>query len=341
LCATPQPFSFGAVLLAPDMKSRLGKPLWAGLKPGLHRQRVGTRPAFTAYVLQGSKPGPVALINGATHGDEYEGPTVLRELADQLNPHALRGTLVLVPVLHEDAFFAGTRCHPQDGSNLARVFPGKPNGNGAERVADLFLKRALAHADYYLDLHSGGVVFDLLPWCGYMITGRPEIDRVQAEICACFDDYWCWASLYLPGRTLSSAADAGVPAIYTESLGGGGVADSDRRALHRGIRNFLIRFGFLPGRLPRLRRVPVRVAADDKEAHIQTHHPAPAAGLFIRSVEPGDVVRAGTPLGTIHRLDRAAAVVVRAGHGGTVVSLRRKRSVEVDDAIATVVSLPR
>lgn len=323
------------------MKSKSSSPFWDPLPPGRHRKRIGSRgPAFDVTVLRG-RPGRVAVINAGTHGDEYEGPTVLQRWIDSLDPGRIRGTLVLIPVLHEEAFFAGTRSHPVDGSNLARVFPGKPKGNHAERVADLFLRHVLRFADYYLDLHSGGVAYDLLPWCGYMITGRRELDAVQHEMAACFDDYWCWGSPYLPGRTLSSAATENVPAIYTESRGGGGVHPEDARALNRGIRNFLLRFGFIKGTLPRLKRQRVRLARDSDEAHLQVHHPAPGRGLFLPAVAVGAKVRKSALLGRVVSLDQKSNVPVVAERGGTVVCIRRKRSVERGDALATIVDWTR
>lgn len=316
-------------------------PFWTRLRQGRHARRIGSgNPAFTALVLRG-RPGPVAVINGGTHGDEYEGPTVLQELANHIRPDRLQGTLIIIPVLHEAAFFAGTRCHPQDGSNLARVFPGNPRGNHAERLAALFLDRVLRHADYYLDLHSGGGAYDLLPWSGYMLTKRAEIDEIQHRMALCFDSYWCWGSHYAPGRTLSAAAAAGVPAIYTESRGAGGVHPADRVALHRGLRNFLRCFGFLQGALPRLKKPPVRIARHKEEAHLQLHHPAPADGLFIPDVVVGDILARQGIIGRLHPLGQAPAIPVRARHGGTLVCLRRQRSVRKGDALATVVKLPR
>ncbi len=316
-------------------------PFWSRLGQGRHVRRIGSgSPAFTALVLRG-RLGPVAVINGGTHGDEYEGPTVLQELAAQIRPDRLQGTLVIIPVLHEAAFFAGTRCHPEDGSNLARVFPGNPRGNHAERVAALFLERVLRHADYYLDLHSGGTAYDLLPWSGYMLTGRAEIDAIQHRMARCFDDYWCWGSHYAPGRTLSAAAAAQVPAIYTESRGAGGVHPADRAALHRGLRHFLVAFGFVRGPTPRLKKPPVRIARHKEEAHLQLHHPAPADGLFIPAVTVGAVLARRSIIGRLHPLGPAPAVTIRAGHRGTLVCLRRQRSVRKGEALATVVALPR
>jgi predicted deacylase len=156
---------------------------------------------------------------------------------------------------------------------------------------------------------------------------------------ACFDDYWCCGSPRLEGRTLSSAADEGVPAIYTESRGGGGVHPDDRKALHRGLRNFLLRFGFLKGPAPRLRKPPIRLAASRDEGQIQHLHPAPADGLFIPAVFAGERIRKNALLGVVCPLDEGSVISVRAKHRGSAVAVRRRRSVRAGDNLATVVLL--
>src|SRR6195952_1250206 len=48
----------------------------ARLPEGFHQRRIARDGVgFEAYIWRGA-PGPVLLVNGATHGDEYEGPTL-------------------------------------------------------------------------------------------------------------------------------------------------------------------------------------------------------------------------------------------------------------------------
>src|SRR3569623_556261 len=54
-------------------------------------------------------PGPTALLTGANHGDEYEGPVALMELAAALDPAALAGRVIIVPAMNYPAFRAATR----------------------------------------------------------------------------------------------------------------------------------------------------------------------------------------------------------------------------------------
>src|SRR3546814_16101788 len=43
--------------------------------------------------------GPTALLTAGNHGDEYEGPIALRNLARMLAPEDLQGRVIIVPSL--------------------------------------------------------------------------------------------------------------------------------------------------------------------------------------------------------------------------------------------------
>jgi len=307
------------------------------LPPGFHARRLAAgEVGFEAYVWRGASPGPVLLVNGATHGDEYEGPELLRRWADTWRPRRLHGTVVFVPVLNEGAFLAGLRCHPGDGGNLARAFPGDPQGGPTARLAHLFDTQLLAQATHYVDLHSAGRAYELLPWTGF-ITHAPAIDRTQRRMAACFDRFWCWAGPFLPGRTLSAAHARRVPAVYVECRGRGAVDPRDLRALDRGLRNLLRALGLVPSAAtPRRARQRTRTTTDADEAHLQLHHPAPHDGLFVPAVAVGARVRRGAVLGTLQALAGPRAVAIRATRAGRVVMLRFQRSVPRGEALCTL-----
>lgn len=308
------------------------------LPPGLHRRRFAARGVgFDAWIWRGGD-GPVLLVNGATHGDEYEGPALLRAWAETWRPANLSGTVVAVPVLNEGAFFAGQRCHPADGGNLARAFPGRPRGSVTARLAHLFDTQLLAQCTHYIDLHSAGAAYELLPWTGYITHSDAAVDRTQREMAAEFAEFWCWAGPFLPGRTLSAAHDRGIPAIYVECRGAGGIAPADLENLDLGLRRVLHRLGLLDGRGPRPPRgkQPFRLTRDADEAHLQIHHPAPADGLFAPAVAVGERIRRGQIVGQVAELGSATVHRVRAERGGRVVMLRRQRSVRRGDALCTL-----
>lgn len=305
------------------------------LAPGFHRRRFHARDVgFDAWIWRGT-PGPTLLLNGATHGDEYEGPTLLRQWAEKWRPEQLRGTVVMVPVLNEGAFYAGQRCHPTDGGNLARAFPGSPRGSVTARLAHLFDTQLLAQATHYVDLHSGGGAYELLPWVGYL-TRDDRVGRTQRAMAACFDQFWAWAGPFLPGRTLSAAHRRNIPAIYAECRGAGGIEPRDLAALEQGLENLLRSLGCVPGPRRTLRRQKTRTSSDAEEAHLQVHHPAPQDGIFVPATTLGQRVRKGRMLGHVHSLGGARKLPIRAERTGRIVLLRYQRSVRKGDALFTL-----
>ena len=312
---------------------------WTTLPAGCHKYRFGAATlGFDAWIWRGT-PGPVVVINAATHGDEYEGPTVLGQWVKTWRPTHLHGTVVIVPVLNEAAFAARQRCHPVDNGNLARAFPGSAQGSPTTRLAHLFDTKLLAHATHYVDLHSGGHALELHPWVGYITGGGTALDTTQRAMAACFDSYWCWAGPFLSGRTLSAAFNRKVAAIYAECRGAGEVLPEDLAALNRGLQNLLIELGCINGSKPVLTVQPFLQSTDAEETHLQAHHPAPHAGIFAPNVRLRDTVDAGAKLGEVHPIETGPATPIYAESSGTVVLRRHDRSVQTGDALIVIVPL--
>ena len=80
--------------------------------------------------------GPAALLTGGNHGDEYEGPIALFDLARTLKAEEVRGAVIIVPAMNHPALVAGTRTSPIDRGNLNRSFPGRPDGTITDPQAE-------------------------------------------------------------------------------------------------------------------------------------------------------------------------------------------------------------
>ena len=86
------------------------------------------------HELVGLQSGPHLLITGGIHGDEFEPMAAVRRLKSLINTDELHGRVTLVPVANEPAFLLGQRT-AEDGLDLARTFPGRPDGSVTERIA--------------------------------------------------------------------------------------------------------------------------------------------------------------------------------------------------------------
>ena len=289
---------------------------------------------FDAWIWRGA-PGPVLIVNGATHGDEFEGPTLLRRWIDSWRPRDLQGTVVLIPVLNEAAFAAEQRCHPTDEGNLARAFPGDVDGPPTARLAHLFDTQILAHATHYVDLHSGGKALELHPWVGY-ISGS-DLEATQRKMAACFDQFGCWAGPYLPGRTLSAAFTRNIAAIYTECRGAGDVRPADLAALEQGLQNLLREIGCIRDVQPTLVPQAFHLSVDAEDTHLQVHHPAPAAGTFEAHAAPGESVTTDQKIGVIRPTTQGTAIPILANRSGTIVLRRHLPDVQPGDALFVII----
>jgi len=193
--------------------------------------------------------GPTALLTGGNHGDEYEGPIALFDLARALKAEDVTGTVIIVPAMNYPAFLAGTRTSPVDKGNMNRSFPGAPDGTVTQKIADYFQRHLLPMADIVLDFHSGGRTLDFLPYCAAHRLPDKEQERRSFELVEAFGAPYSMAMLEIDavGMYDTAAEEMGKVFVTTE-LGGGGSATARTAGIaKRGVRNVLIKAGILKG----------------------------------------------------------------------------------------------
>ncbi|WP_420024285.1 N(2)-acetyl-L-2,4-diaminobutanoate deacetylase DoeB (plasmid) [Cereibacter azotoformans] len=201
-----------------------------------------------AVVANGT--GPTALLTGANHGDEYEGPIALFELARSLRPEEVTGRVIILPAMNQPAFAAGTRTSPIDRGNLNRSFPGRPDGTVTEKIADYFQRVLLPRADVVLDFHSGGRTLDFLPFCAAHVLPDKAQEARAFDLVRAFGAPFSVKMLEIDavGMYDTAAEDMGKVFVTTE-LGGGGTASARTADIAmRGCRNLLIAAGILRGK---------------------------------------------------------------------------------------------
>ncbi|MCE6958567.1 N(2)-acetyl-L-2,4-diaminobutanoate deacetylase DoeB [Cereibacter sphaeroides] len=201
-----------------------------------------------AVVANGT--GPTALLTGANHGDEYEGPIALFELARSLRLEEVTGRVIILPAMNQPAFAAGTRTSPIDRGNLNRSFPGRPDGTVTEKIADYFQRVLLPLADVVLDFHSGGRTLDFLPFCAAHVLPDKAQEARAFDLVRAFGAPFSVKMLEIDavGMYDTAAEDMGKVFVTTE-LGGGGTASARTTGIAmRGCRNLLIAAGILRGK---------------------------------------------------------------------------------------------
>lgn len=288
----------------------------------------------------GHASGPHLLIFGGVHGDEFEPMAAIRRLMRGLDPAMLRGRVTAVPVVNEAAYLRGART-AEDGLDLARTFPGRADGSITERTAHA-ANELIRTADCFIDLHTGGTQFRLLPLTGYMLLPDAALLAPQRRMARAFNLPIVWGADYrLNGRSLSAARDAGVPAIYAEYHGSATCDPAGVQAYVDGCLNVMGALGMIE-RSPPPSAVRYVVEDDRPDAgHLQVCNRSPMTGFFEPAVGLGDWVRPGDVLGTVCDVLGERVETMRATQAGLVVLLTTFSRVKEGDSVAVVLETER
>lgn len=301
-------------------------------RPGLTETRLATSiPAhpLRVFTLTGARPGPVLAVIGAVHGDELEGPLTISTLMRTLDPADLAGRLILCPAANPEALAASTRCSPSDGRNLARCFPGDPGGSPTEVLAALIAQHVIRPADALIDLHSGGGPVHCPLFAGY--GDAPDTGSAAREMAQAFGApvVWRHPAPLPPGRTLSEAQDAGIPAIYVEAGGGTAPPPAILSRYAAGLRAVMAHLGMLEPD-PEIVPPPMTVTGSGDLDHAIM---APVSGLCSCRVELLAPLRRGDLCFDITDLDGQILASVPAEADGVAMFLRRSRWVSKGDLL--------
>jgi N2-acetyl-L-2,4-diaminobutanoate deacetylase len=278
--------------------------------------------------------GPTALLTGGNHGDEYEGPLALFELARNLRAEEVTGRVVILPAMNYPAFRAGTRTSPIDKGNMNRSFPGRADGTVTARIADYIQRHLLPMADLVLDIHSGGKTLEFVP-CA---AAHHLPDKAQEARCVsameAFNAPYSMMLLELDALGMyDSAAEAMGKTFVTTELGGGGTARPETIAIaRRGVRNVLAHAGIVGGAVEK--RGSARLDMPDSACYVTCLE----GGLIEFCVELGGSVRRGDRIARVWNVERSgrAAFDYVAGCDGIIAGRHFPGLVQTGDTIAVV-----
>ncbi len=169
-------------------------------------------------IINGKKPGPVLTVFAGVHGTEFVPVIVLQQLAKEIDPEELSGTLVLVHIANVPSFSRRSIYLNPDDKNLNRIFPGKEDGTITERIAWVLANELIIGSDYFIDTHGGEYNEQVLDFV-YYYYGCPD-----KELCK---------GSYMLAKTIGNKYL--IPYKYPPDDGSPAVAYSDMIAIRHGI----------------------------------------------------------------------------------------------------------
>ncbi len=284
---------------------------------------------LTVWVGPEAEPNRGLVAFGSNHGNEYEGPVVLKHLMREIELTDVRGRIIFIPVLNPSAFRAGTReSTPDDRVNLNRAFvegAGKvPALSGiTHRIAAFVREFIWPRVHVVIDLHSGGNVARFSLCANFHPVDDPALAAEIEETARWFGT----PSLMVyqnvtPGLLPSEAERLGKITVGTE-LGWGCAVNADGvRYGRHGVKAALIKQKLLHGTIEPIAH---HAAGDQRKLEMVDRDcftVAPFDGHYECVLECGTRVKRGDIVGYLHDFDHIDMEPwpARAGVDGVVLA---------------------
>jgi predicted deacylase len=300
----------------------------------------GTAVNIPLDLINGAHPGPRLYLGAAIHGDEVDGVAILFHALADIDPKALRGSIVCVPVQHPLSFHADHRLPisqfmksplDQAPADAWTCFPGLADGNLAQILAATLFDM-IRTCDYAVDIHTptrGGryVPIAILPHPSLGDQHRRAEDMAHA-----FGTGWIMrtdSGIYVADGILCvEATRAGVPCFTFETGEGGRL---EREVYEDGagyIRNVMRWLGMIDGD-----------PKPPKTTHVMREFlglRASRGGLLLPQAKLGDLVKAGDRLCSIVNIYGDEVETIDAPQDGVFVRATTLSTVSRGERAATL-----
>lgn len=254
-------------------------------------------------LARGVRPGPRLYVQCLIHGGENVGPIATARFLRGLDLGQLRGSIAALMVANPLGQRLHSRLIQQDGTNLNRIFPGKPDGSVGEQLAHRLLALAGEQGgDAVLDLHSGGELTITAFYVIYDAKGTSPAQQAAKRLAAQVGSRYQWGASedWMEGTFLTNVTRRhGKPALIVESGGGARVRDEDLANFATALNGAACALGMLPGEPP--------TATDIRRGGNAVHVKCTRGGFWRPAVEPGQDMVGGQLMGEM--LDMYGEVV--------------------------------
>lgn len=308
-------FEIGPIRVRPGQAKAVSLPIT--------RLVTGADVDLPVRVVHGREDGPTVWVDAAIHGDEAVGVEVVRQVLAELDPKAMRGTLIAVPIVNVLGFMTGDRYLP-DRRDLNRSFPGSARGSLASRIAHLMMTEVVAKCDVGIDLHTGSDRRTNLP----QIRADLEDPRTR-ELAEAFAAPVMLHARIRDGSLRAAAREAGATVLLYEAGEAWRMDDWAIAAGVRGVRRVLATLGMTD---PVDEEPPAPSLASFRSSWVR----ARGTGMLHLEVALGEHVTEGQRLGGLFDSFGKRVRLVHAERSGVVIGRTEAPVVNSGDAVVHV-----
>ena len=283
------------------------------------------------HLIVGAEAGPTLVAQAGASGLEIEPALILPHVVNEIDASAMKGALVLVPLMNTSGFEFAQINSVFDDKHLNRVGRGDENGSVSQQLIHGYYSQVIAKADALLDIRTGSQ-WSYHHFAGVYAAGNSDASQAMA------------AALGLPqvllgideddSMALEAARDG--KAVVAAHIGGGpGLRDYRDRDLGRmrsAVLNAMRHLGMIDGALE---------SDSDSVSVIRQHTVIKPTGergfTFMDKSLRGKAVEAGDKLGYVrHPFTGDTIEEIRAPRSGVVLQAGASWPVPLEDSALAI-----
>jgi len=284
------------------------------------------------HIVNGANDGPTLVVQAGASGLEIEPSLILPHVAAELDPAAVSGALIMVPLMNTSGFEFARVNSVYDDKHLNRIGRGDAGGSVSEQLVDAYYQAGIAKADALLDIRTGS------QWSYHQFAGVHDEGDVEASKALAI-------ALGLPQvvlgkdsyNSMAQEAARDGKAVAVAFIGGGpglrDYRDQDLGRTRNAVLNAMRHLGMLEGELE---------SDVESVAVIQEHsviRPAGERGFtFMNKGLRGQQVNAGDVIGIVrHPFSGETIEQIKAPRGGIMVHAGASWPVPPEDEILAII----
>lgn len=161
-----------------NIEAQAGSKAYGLFKTGETHGRFSVH--IPLHLIVGANPGPLLVVQAGVSGLEIEPAMILPEVVREIDPAALSGAVVIVPLMNTSGFEFEQVNSVWDNKDLNSVGRGNPTGSVSEQMIAAYYDAVLSKADAIIDVHTGAQ-WDYHHYAGVFETGDVNKSKLLAS----------------------------------------------------------------------------------------------------------------------------------------------------------------
>lgn len=277
-------------------------------------------------IISGKEEGAVVVISSGVHACEYVGIQTAIELAIELRPEDIRGTLIIFHPINYTGFFKRLPfLMPEDMKNFNRVFPGNREGTISEKIAESFSRVLFPNIDYFIDLHGADSPEDIVPLIYFPTKAEDNIVEKSKRLAESMNFLYRVKSTST-ASPFTSAATQGIPSLLLERGGRGLWSPEEVAQYKEDIYSALRHIGTLSDQEENYAAYQIEI---NEAKYLESRH----NGFWYPALKAGDKFSQGAFLGEIRDCFGNVLESYKAEFEGVLLYQTISLAIAVDDPL--------